>query len=309
MLDLVALATVADVAPLIGLNRAFVRQGLSIMARRQRPGLVALSDVAKLSTAPTPYQLGFVLGPRINVGGRVGRADLGARLLSTNSASDAAQLAQELDRLNSERREIENAVRDAALSQVEERDSEAVLAWAAGEEWHPGVVGIVASRLKEATGKPSIVMGIQDGVVKGSARSVSGIDIGSAFQRLMREGLIEKGGGHAIAAGLTCSVDQLVPAMDRLEVLLSNQGALTGEVRGVSVDGVLMPSAANSELVENLESAGPFGVGNPAPRFAFPDMKVAFAKRVGDNHLKLTLCDPTDPQNKIDAIAFSALDD
>ena len=170
MLDLVALATVADVAPLRGVNRAFVRQGLKIMAQRQRPGLVALSDIARLDTAPTPYHLGFVLGPRINAGGRVGKADLGARLLSTLDSSEAAALSERLDQLNTERRDIEAAVRDAALAQAESRGLDAPLVWAAGEGWHPGVVGIVAARLKEATNRPSVVIGLDGDEGKGSGR-------------------------------------------------------------------------------------------------------------------------------------------
>ncbi|MEO0381894.1 MAG: DHH family phosphoesterase, partial [Pseudomonadota bacterium] len=171
LLDLVALATVADVAPLIGVNRAFVRQGLTVMARRARVGLVALTDVASMDTAPTPYHLGYLLGPRINAGGRIGQADLGARLLSTADPHEAAALAERLNTLNTERREIEASVRAAAIAQSEERGQNGALAWAAGPGWHPGVVGIVASRLKEATNRPSIVIGVEDGIGKGSGRS------------------------------------------------------------------------------------------------------------------------------------------
>ncbi|HHS94234.1 MAG TPA: single-stranded-DNA-specific exonuclease RecJ, partial [Rhodobacterales bacterium] len=179
MLDLVALATVADVAPLIGANRALVVQGLKVMARRARPGLVALGDVARMNTAPTPYHLGFLLGPRINAGGRVGEASLGARLLATTDVHEARALAERLDALNTERREIEADVRAAAQSQAEARGLEAPLVWAAGKGWHPGVVGIVASRLKEAAHRPAVVIGFDAaGEGKGPGRSVSGSDLG-----------------------------------------------------------------------------------------------------------------------------------
>ena len=176
MLDLVALATVADVAPLIGVNRAFVRQGLVVMGRRQRPGLAALADAAKMDTAPTSYHLGYLLGPRINAGGRIGRADLGARLLSTTDPHEAAAMADQLNGLNADRREIEAGVQSAAMAQAEARGLDGPLVWAAGEGWHPGVVGIVASRLKEATNRPAIVIGLDGDEGKGSGRSVAGVD-------------------------------------------------------------------------------------------------------------------------------------
>ncbi|MEM9349467.1 MAG: DHH family phosphoesterase, partial [Pseudomonadota bacterium] len=194
MLDLVGLATVADVAPLTGVNRAFVRQGLRVMGTRGRIGLTALADTARLDSAPKAYHLGYVLGPRINAGGRIGAADLGARLLATADPNEAAALAERLEALNTERREVEAQVREAALVQAQTRGPEGALAWAAGDGWHPGVVGIVASRLKETMHRPSVVIGFDGDAGKGSGRSVSGIDLGAAIQRLAAEGLIEKGG-------------------------------------------------------------------------------------------------------------------
>jgi single-stranded-DNA-specific exonuclease len=305
-LDLVALATVADVAPLTGVNRALVRQGLTVMARRRRPGLVALGDVARMDTAPTPYHLGFLLGPRVNAGGRIGKADLGARLLSTDDPAEAAALAERLDQLNTERREVEAAVRDAALAQAETRGLDGPLVWAAGEGWHPGVVGIVASRLKEATNRPAIVIGLDGDEGKGSGRSVSGVDLGASIQRLAAEGLLLRGGGHKMAAGLTVARDKLEPAMARLAELLQKQGAGTAGPADLRLDGVLMPGAATVELISQIEAAGPFGAGAPAPRFAFPDVQIAFAKRVGDSHLKISFGDGLG--TRIDAIAFGAFD-
>ena len=306
MLDLVALATVADVAPLIGVNRALVRQGLKVMANRSRPGLRALADVARMNTAPSAYHLGFMLGPRVNAGGRIGKADLGARLLSTDDENEAVALAERLDALNSERREIENHVRDAAIAQAEERELDAPLVWAAGEGWHPGVVGIVASRLKEATGRPAVVIGFDGDQGKGSGRSVSGLDLGASIQRLASEGLLLKGGGHKMAAGLTVSRDKLEDAMQRLSELLARQGADRLWPADLKLDAMLMSEAATAELIEQIDAAGPFGSGAPAPRFAFADQRIYFAKRVGESHLKLTFGNVSGP--RIDAIAFGAFD-
>jgi single-stranded-DNA-specific exonuclease len=306
LLDLVALATVADVAPLIDANRALVRQGLKVMARRQRAGLVALADVSRMESTPSTYHLGFLLGPRVNAGGRIGKADLGARLLATDNPHEAAAMAERLDQLNTERRDIENAVRAAALQQAEERGLDAPLVWAAGEGWHPGVVGIVASRLKEATGRPAVVIGLDGHEGKGSGRSVTGIDLGACIQRCASEGILLKGGGHKMAAGLTVARDQLEPAMARLSELLEKQGAGSLGPADLTVDGMLMPGAATVELINQIEQAGPFGAGAAAPRYGFPDLAVRFAKRIGDSHLKLSLTDGLG--GGIDAICFGAFD-
>jgi len=306
LLDLVGLATVADVAPLIGVNRAFVRQGLRVMARRDRLGLAALADVARMDTAPAAYHLGFLLGPRINAGGRIGQADLGARLLACDDPHEAQSLAEKLDLLNTERRDVETAVRAAALDQAEARGFDAPLVWASGAGWHPGVVGIVASRLKEASNRPSIVIGFEDGIGKGSGRSVSGIDLGAPIQRLAAEGLLIKGGGHKMAAGLTVAEDKLDAAMARLSELLAKQGAHLAGAADLKLDGMLMPATATVELAQQVEQAGPFGAGAPAPRYAFADMQIRFAKRVGESHLKISFGDGNN--TKMDAIAFGAFD-
>lgn len=306
MLDLVALATVADVAPLIGVNRAFVRQGLHIMARRARPGLVALADVARMDTAPNAYHLGFLLGPRVNAGGRIGKADLGARLLACDNATEARAMAERLDQLNSERRDVEAQVRDAALAQAEARGLDAPLVWAAGEGWHPGVVGIVASRLKERANRPAIVIGLEGDEGKGSGRSISGVDLGAAIQRLASEGLLIKGGGHKMAAGLSVARDQIEAAMTRLSELLAKQGAGAAGPAEMRVDGLLMPGAATVDLVTQIESAGPFGAGAPGPRYVFPDCQITFTKALSGAHLKLRFGDGMGAS--LDAICFGALD-
>ena len=305
LLDLVALATVADVAPLIGVNRALVRQGLKVMARRERVGLRALADVARMDQAPNSYALGFLLGPRVNAGGRIGAADLGARLLCATDEAEAQALAARLDELNTERREIEMRVRDAAMAQAEARGLDAPLVWAAGEGWHPGVVGIVASRLKEATNRPAVVIGLEGGMGKGSGRSVSGVDLGASVHRLAAEGLLVKGGGHRMAAGLTVEEGKLEAAMARLSDLLARQGAGSSGPADLKLDGLLMPSAADRALVERLEEAGPFGASAPAPRFAFAAMSLR-ARRVGETHLRLSFGDGTGPT--LEAMAFGAFD-
>mgnify|MGYP003968788519 FL=1 len=304
MLDLVALGTVADVAPLVGFNRALVRQGLKVMAKRERIGITALSDIAKMNNAPSPYHLGYLLGPRINAGGRVGKADLGIRLLTCKNFDEANSIADKLNQLNDERRSIEATVQIQALEQVEKMDSNSALAWAAGEGWHPGVVGIVASRIKEITNKPTVVIGLDEHEGKGSGRSISGIDLGSSIATLQRENLIIRGGGHKMAAGLSLEREKLEIAMSRLNELLANQGSKSFQTRELQLDGALSLPAITIELLEQLETAGPFGAGAPGPRFALPFMRITFAKRAGESHLRLRLVD--DSGASIDAIAFGA---
>ncbi len=304
LLDLVALATVADVAPLVGVNRAFVRSGLAVMARRQRPGLVALSDVARLDGPPNAFHLGFLLGPRINAGGRIGRADLGARCLATRDPGEAARLAAQLDALNRDRRAIEAAVREEALAQVEAR-GDGALSWAAGEGWHPGVVGIVAARIKEATDLPSVIIGVEGGIGKGSARSVPGVDLGRAIQRLAREGLLLKGGGHEMAAGLTVEEAKIGPAMARLAELIARDLAGRSGHRDLRLSGLLEGSGATPEMFRQLEDAGPFGQAAPAPRFAFADQIIESAGTMGENHLRLSFRSAGGPA--LEAVAWGAM--
>ncbi|WEF24248.1 single-stranded-DNA-specific exonuclease RecJ [Paracoccus sp. S3-43] len=304
MLDLVALATVADVAPLVGVNRAFVRQGLAIMARRRRPGLVALSDVARLDGPPAAFHLGFLLGPRINAGGRVGRADLGALCLACRDPREAGRLAAELDGLNRDRRAIESAVRDEALAQVEAR-ADVRLSWAAGPGWHPGVVGIVAARVKEATDLPSVVIGVEGGIGKGSARSVPGVDLGRAIHRLADEGLLLKGGGHMMAAGLTVAESMIPAAMARLADLIAPDLAQRTGARDLRISGLLEGAGATPQMYRRLEDAGPFGQAAPAPRFAFADQLIDSAQTMGDSHLRLSFRSAGGPA--LEAVAWGAM--
>ena len=306
MLDLVALATVADVSPMTGLNRAFVRSGIEILRRRNRPGLRALADIAGIKSAPNSGQLGFVLGPRINAGGRIGEADLGARLLSTDSDRDAAELARTLDQLNRERRNLVEAAYDEALKQVEERGVEAPLTWAVSGNWHPGIVGIVAARLAEVTNRPAIVVSLSGGSGRGSARSVRGADIGSAIVRCRQEGLLLNGGGHRMAAGLEVDPSCLEPAMERIGAILETQGLKVGAPREVRIDGEIQPEAATVELIELMEKAGPFGSEAPYPRVVLPYQNITFSRVVGDGHLQVTMQSAS--KSRMEAIGFRIMD-
>lgn len=312
-LDLVALATVADVAPLIGLNRAFVRRGLTVLARRARPGLAALADGAGLSAPPTSSDLGFALGPRINAGGRIGDSDLGLRLLAAADPREARALAERLDELNRKRREIEEAVLAAAMEQAEARDPQAPLVWAAAEGWHPGVAGIVAGRLKERFHRPAVVIGIENGEGKGSGRSVPGVDLGRAVAALAREGLLLKGGGHGMAAGLAVAADRVEEAMAALSRRLAAAGGAALGPADLLIDGALTPGAATADLVATLEAAGPFGPANPPPRIAFGRVCIAHFRIVGRGHAQLRLTSglggsagPKGSRRALGAIAFRA---
>ncbi len=306
-LDLVALGTVCDVVPLTGLNRVFVAQGLKVLGRRGNRGLTALADVAGIDRPPDTYHAGFILGPRINAGGRVGKSDLGARLLTTEEPAVAAELARHLDGLNRERREIERAVLDQALAQAEatpRRHGGLVLV--AGEGWHPGVIGIVASRLKERFNLPALVVALENGVGKGSARSVPGVDLGREVLAARREGLLVNGGGHPMAAGLTLAEDNLETLRAFLDRRLARQIAASGYRPSLGFDGALQPRAATAELVGQLARLAPFGVGNAEPRFARPSVRILRPKTVGEGHLRCILTGAGGGSLK--AIAFRAFD-
>lgn len=305
LLDLVALGTVCDVVPLAGLNRAYVAQGIRVMAGRGNPGLTALGDVARLDRRPDPYHLGFLLGPRINAGGRVGRADLGARLLTTDDPAEAAALAVELDRYNEERRVIEAQVLEAAIAQAEAQGDLPALV-VSGEGWHPGVVGIVASRLKDRFHRPACVIGFENGEGKGSGRSVPGVQLGAAVIAAQQAGILEKGGGHAMAAGFTVAPDRVEAFRDFLCERVAAELAGAAATATLSVDAALAPSGASGDLVRTVGRIGPFGTGNAEPRFVFPAVRVVGAGVVGENHVRCTLTGGDG--GRIKAIAFRALD-
>jgi single-stranded-DNA-specific exonuclease len=293
MLDLVALGTVADVVPLKGLNRAFVCKGLLALRRRENVGLTALMDVARLGGPPEPWHLGFLLGPRINAGGRIGRATLGVDLLLQADSIECGRLAAELDRLNRERQIIEaetlaqaEAEAMAALG-LEEKGTVVVTA---AEGWHPGVVGLVAARLKERYGRPAFAIALEPGGVgTGSGRSIAGVDLGRAVRRAVTEGLLVKGGGHAMAAGVTLRKDALAAFRAYLEDALGVAVAAARNTDALHIDGALTAGAATNDTIAALAQAGPFGAGNPEPIVALPAHTLTYAEEVGQAHVRLRL--------------------
>jgi single-stranded-DNA-specific exonuclease len=302
LLDIVALGTVADVAQLKGLNRAFVAQGLKVMAKRRNIGLSALIDAARLTRAPLCHDLGFALGPRINAGGRVGQADLGVRLLTTQDPAEAARIAAQLDQYNEERRAIEAGVQEQAEALLAAQGNRAV-AVIAGEGWHPGVIGIVAGRIKEKAGRPAIVIALDEGGVgKGSGRSISGVDLGAAVLAAKDSGLLVAGGGHAMAAGLTVAAGGVDALADFLDDRLAGAVARARDDRALLIDAVLAPAGVNPDFVAAIEQGGPYGAGWPAPLIAAGPMRVVKADVVGIGHLRAIMAG--EDGRSIKAIAF-----
>ena len=310
-LDLAALGTLCDMAPLRGVNRAFVRQGLKILQRGENAGLRALADVAGIGEVNSVYHATFMLGPRLNAGGRVGDPWLAAKLLATDDREEAIVLAERLHALNDERKAIEQDILDAATAHAErqlEANPERGVLIAGGEGWHPGVIGIVAGRLKDKFHLPSIVIGWGDGlgpVAKGSARSVTGVNIGDAIAAAAREGVILSGGGHAMAGGLSCEPGQIA-ALD--EWMCSHMHQFAEEraaAKGLMIDTLVAPGAATPELVETLATLGPFGAGAPEPVFAMRDVRCVGARRIGTNHIKFSAEDET---GRIDCVAWRMAD-
>lgn len=288
LLDLVSLGTVADVAALHGLNRAFVAQGLKVLARRERIGMAALIDASRLKRAPIASDLGFALGPRINAGGRIGESTLGVRLLTTDDPEEARAIAEQLSALNEERRAIEAEVQEAAEAQLDGQHNMAVQVLA-GSGWHPGVIGIVAGRIKEKTGKPSIVIALDeaDGTGKGSGRSISGVDLGAAIISAREEGLLVAGGGHAMAAGLTIAEGKLSAFTEFLDQRLARDVERARISQVMQLDLSVAPGGLTPDLVHTLEAAGPYGVGWPAPRIAVGPVRIVKADIVGKDHLRV----------------------
>jgi single-stranded-DNA-specific exonuclease len=306
-LDLVALGTVADVASLTGLNRAFVTKGLAVMQARGRPGLKALFDCAGMEGPPRPYHLGFVIGPRINAGGRIGDAALGAKLLTLGDDSEARRIAEELDRLNRERQVLEAATLEMAEAEalamfgLEEKGAAVVTA---SPGWHPGIVGLVASRLKEKFHRPAFAIAFDGEIGTGSGRSIAGIDLGRAVRTAVEEGLLIKGGGHAMAAGLTIEKEKLAAFRQFLEERLASDVARARDGEALSVDALLTAAGAEPALFEALERAGPFGQGNPEPVFVFPAHRIVDIAPVGTGHIRFKA--QAGDGSKIDGIAFRA---
>jgi single-stranded-DNA-specific exonuclease len=307
LLDLVALGTVADVAALHGLNRAFVAQGLKVLAKRERIGMAALMDASRLNRAPQASDLGFALGPRINAGGRIGESTLGVRLLTTRDPEEAREIAAQLSQLNEERRAIEAEVQAEAEAMLDTMHNLAVPVLA-GRGWHPGVIGIVAGRIKEKAGLPAIVIALDDaeGIGKGSGRSISGVDLGAAIIAAREAGLLVAGGGHAMAAGLTIAAGELSAFTEFLHERLARDVERARMAQTMQLDLALAPGGLTPDLVTTLEAAGPFGVGWPAPRVAVGPVRIVKADIVGQNHLRV-IAGGNDGRS-FKAIAFRAAD-
>ena len=293
-LDLVALATVADVAPLTGLNRAFVKKGLAVMRARGRPGLTALFDVAAADGPATTYHLGYLIGPRINAGGRIGDAALGARLLTRDDDNEVTAIAAQLDRLNRERQAIELATLEVAeadaLAQVGLHDEGAAIIVVAGEGWHPGIVGIVAGRLREKFSRPAFAIALGQlsgvGTGTGSGRSIPGVDLGRSVRAAVEAGVLAKGGGHAMAAGVTLGAGGLAAFRAFIEADLRETSEAARAVNALLIDATLTAAGANPALLHEIERAGPFGSGSPEPVFAFPAHRIVDVAPVGTGHLR-----------------------
>ena len=306
LLDLVALGTVCDVMPLTGLNRAFVAQGLKVMAGRRSLGLSVLGDVARLDAAPNVYHLGFALGPRINAGGRVGASGLGVELLTSRDDLHARGIAERLDTHNRERQAIETGVNEHAFTLAEQQQNRPVIMVAA-DGWHQGVIGIVAGRLKEKFNRPAIVIALENGIGKASARSVPGVDMGAAIHTAVAQGLIPSGGGHAMAAGFSVSADAVEPLHEFLMARMEADVAAFHEARIMKYDTLLSVSGATLVTLDELAQAGPYGLGNPAPRFVLPNVQIFHRSVMKDKHIKLVIGDGSGTA-RLNAVAFNASD-
>lgn len=303
LLDLVGLATVCDVVPLVGVNRAFVRAGLARLSKLERPGFAALASLCKISGPPTPYHLGFVIGPRINAGGRVGRCSLGVELLTAQDGEAAMALAQALDQHNRERQALESMILDEAMAMAALQDN-APFVLAAESGWHPGVVGIVAGRLKDRFGKPALVVGFEGGEGRGSARSVPGIDIGAAVRAAREAGILSAGGGHAMAAGFSLAEDRLDAFRAFLATYFADTDGALAAAQELDLDAMVSPAGATPRLVEDIARIGPFGAGNAEPLVALADLQLTFADVVGKDHVRLRL--KGGDGASLEAIAFRA---
>jgi single-stranded-DNA-specific exonuclease len=302
-LDLVGLATICDVVPLVGVNRAFVRAGLARLSTLSRPGAKALAAVSNIAAPFTPYHLGFIFGPRINAGGRVGRCSLGAELLIERDPARAGELAALLDSHNKERQAIEKIILDDAMAMAAAQ-SDLPFALVHGEGWHSGVVGIVAGRIKERFNKPALVAGFEGGMGRGSARSVAGVDIGAMVRAAHAENLLQSGGGHAMAAGFSLEQAKLDAFRAFLQSRFAAQGDALLSAANLTLDLAISPSGATPALIAEIARIGPFGAGNPEPLLLAPDLRVAYADVVGRDHVKLRL--EGGDGVRLDAIAFRA---
>ncbi len=305
LLGLTALGTVCDVVPLSGINRAFVAQGLKVLSKNNIVGLAALADVASAAPPFTAYHAGFVLGPRINAGGRIGHADMGAALLSTENSQTAYAHAAELDRVNKDRKLIQDEMLNEALNLASKDDNSNGVLVVSMSGWHPGVIGVVAGRLKDRYNRPAIVIGVDEaGIGKGSGRSMKGVHLGDAIVAAKDAGLLSSGGGHAMAGGLTIEAKNIEAFKVFLNAQLETGIKQARRDLSLKIDSFLAPSGANEALIDRLEQIGPFGAGNPQPLFVFPDLRISYAERVRGGHVRCAFEDSSG--SRISGICFRA---
>ena len=308
-LGMTAMGTICDVVPLTGVNRVITAQGLKVLSQRINPGVAALCDVAELSLDGgfTPYHAGFVVGPRINAGGRIGQADMGAKLLSTDDAAEAADLAAQLDAVNRERRKLQDMMQVEALELAEKLPEDATMTIVSREGWHPGLIGIIAGRLKDRYGRPALVIGIDnDGLGKGSGRSMTGVDLGGAISAAKAAGILQSGGGHAMAGGLSVEAGKIETLTKFLNASLADDIAAARAKSGRDIDALITPSAAGPALMDEISAVGPFGMGNPQPLFAFENVRPVYAKRLNGGHVRVTFEDASG--GRVSGICFRAED-
>ncbi|MBO4520349.1 MAG: single-stranded-DNA-specific exonuclease RecJ [Alphaproteobacteria bacterium] len=306
-LDLVALGTVCDVMALRGLNRLFVKTGLSVMAQRKNKGLSVLSDLSKIKNKPTAYHLGFVIGPRLNACGRIGSASLGMKLLCAEDETEAAEIAEKLEELNVLRRQMCEDIFKQAIGQIESSDSHRSFVFVYGKGWHPGVVGIIAGKLKERYHIPALVMALDDDELRGSGRSVEGLDLGAAVLAAKEKGILTAGGGHAMAAGFSLKIDRAEEFQKFLEDYFQTHRCEKQPAPDYRIDSVIDIGAVGGQLLQTLTAMEPFGEGNPEPRFAIPDVAVSSVRVVGSGHVSCSLVG-RNGKSRIKAIAFGAAD-
>ena len=305
LLGLTALGTLCDVVSLTGLNRAIVSQGLKVLSQGENVGVNALADIAGTTAPYTTYHCGFILGPRINAGGRIGKAEMGAEMLSTENAQLAYAHAAELDRVNTARKTLQDQMINEALEEAHKLSEDNAVIIVDMQGWHPGVIGIVAGRLKDRFDKPAIVIGVnEDGIGKGSGRSMSGVNLGDAITKVKEAGLLMSGGGHAMAGGLTVEASKIAELTQFLNDILRDEVVEARKRLSLKIDALIAPSAADQSLINRIEDIGPYGAGNPQPLFAFSDLRIAYAERVRGGHVRCAFEDGIG--GRISGICFRA---
>ena len=302
-LDLVSLGTICDVVPLVGLNRAIVKQGLKIINKKKNLGLKTLIDICKIENKTSSYHLGYVIGPRINAGGRVGKCSHGANLLLNNNPKESFKLASELDKYNSERKNIENELLNVVLNTIRKNINDPILTLC-GEDWHEGIIGIIASRIKDKFNKPTIIISIKDKVGKASARSVAGFDIGSAILAGVENKILLKGGGHKMAGGFTIDQNNIEKFKEFILKRFNKNNINNSNNEKIYLDAIISPSALNFDFYNKIDSLSPFGSGNPEPKFLLENLRTVKSLIVGEKHVKAILEAPDG--NVIKAISFNS---